>query len=556
MSEIRDEIDSLQAALHHHQAGRVGEATALYRRILANEPANPTALHLLGVILGAAEDPSEGADLLERYLELVPDDPFARHSLGTLRERQGDHAGAIELFHRAILLKPDFALGYRSLGEVLRQAQRLDEAEVAFACALTLTPDDALVHNGLGDLRYAQGRFEEAVAEFQQAVELDPGLATAQCNRGIVLVELERDLEAIYAYRRALVIDPGCIPARLNLADALERAHLPEEARHHRIEAATRRGTIIEPCRHSPAESRILFLCGSGNSGVPIDLLFDRNRFTRILTFLIPNGVAERPAYDIAFNAIADPDRNQESLNIAADEATEIDVPLLNQPAQIARTRRDMLCPLLAGIDGLIVPETKRLIRTELLARLDHNQPVETPLLIRPVGSHGGHGLARIETNEELAAYLRDYPHDAFYLTRYVETADEQGYYRKYRFIFVDGQVFPYHLAIMKHWMVHYWRADMDEAPWMRQEEEAFVTDYRGVFPGPLGDAVREVANRLDLDYAGMDCTIDPAGRVVMFEANAAMLVHFRDAVSAPYREAPVARIRDAVTAMVRSRLA
>ena len=41
---------AFEAAFHHHQSGRLAEAEALYRQILALEPRHAEALHLLGVI--------------------------------------------------------------------------------------------------------------------------------------------------------------------------------------------------------------------------------------------------------------------------------------------------------------------------------------------------------------------------------------------------------------------------------------------------------------------------------------------------------------------------
>ncbi len=42
--------DPLATAVQHHQDGRVKEAEALYRQVLADAPDNPEALHLLGVL--------------------------------------------------------------------------------------------------------------------------------------------------------------------------------------------------------------------------------------------------------------------------------------------------------------------------------------------------------------------------------------------------------------------------------------------------------------------------------------------------------------------------
>ena len=40
----------LRDALEHHQAGRLGEAAALYQQILTATPEHADALHLMGVI--------------------------------------------------------------------------------------------------------------------------------------------------------------------------------------------------------------------------------------------------------------------------------------------------------------------------------------------------------------------------------------------------------------------------------------------------------------------------------------------------------------------------
>ncbi len=40
----------LESAQSHHQAGRLAEAEKIYRQILAQQPDNPWALHLLGVL--------------------------------------------------------------------------------------------------------------------------------------------------------------------------------------------------------------------------------------------------------------------------------------------------------------------------------------------------------------------------------------------------------------------------------------------------------------------------------------------------------------------------
>ena len=80
-------------------------------------------------------------------------------------------------------------------------------------------------------------------------------------------------------------------------------------------------------------------------------------------------------------------------------------------------------------------------------------------------------------------------PSDDYYLTEFCDYRSADGQFRKYRFIFVDRAVYPYHLAVGPHWKLHYWRVDMEAGPDLKREEEAFLADYEQVFAGALGAA-------------------------------------------------------------------
>ena len=92
--------------------------------------------------------------------------------------------------------------------------------------------------------------------------------------------------------------------------------------------------------------------------------------------------------------------------------------------------------------------------------------------------------------------------------------------------VFVNRQAFPYHLAISRHWIVHYQSADMLSEAWKRQEELAYLQNPRAVLGDRAMDAIEHIGRALDLDYCGVDFSVLPDGRVLVFEANATMLVH------------------------------
>ena len=55
-------------ALQHHRAGRLVEAEALYRQILATETEHPDSLHMLGVIAQQSGQPHLAIELIRRAI--------------------------------------------------------------------------------------------------------------------------------------------------------------------------------------------------------------------------------------------------------------------------------------------------------------------------------------------------------------------------------------------------------------------------------------------------------------------------------------------------------
>jgi hypothetical protein len=133
-----------------------------------------------------------------------------------------------------------------------------------------------------------------------------------------------------------------------------------------------------------------------------------------------------------------------------------------------------------------------------------------------------------------------------------VDYHSEDGYYRKYRVILVDGVPYPYHLAISPEWMVHYIKTPTASIEWMRDEELRFLRDPRSVF-ATWDRTFTEMAQAIGLEYFGVDCTLLRDGTVLVFEADAAMLVHCREPADS-YKHQYVPRIFHAVEALLAKR--
>jgi len=255
---------TLELAMQHHQAGRLAEAEALYRQILATQPEHAEALHLLGVIAvqvgrhdaavewirkAVALDPKnpeahsnlgvacralgrldEAIAAYRRALELQPDYPQAHNNLGAALAAQGRLDEAIAAFRRALERQPDHAEACKNLGNALRDRGQFDEAIAVYRRALELQPDAPETHNALGIALRERGQIEEASAAFRRAIELQPNDPEGHNNLGAALAGLGRLDEAIAACRRALELRPGYPQAHNNLGYIFRERGQPEEA--------------------------------------------------------------------------------------------------------------------------------------------------------------------------------------------------------------------------------------------------------------------------------------------------------------------------------------
>lgn len=144
-------------ARKHYEAGRLDQAEAVAKDILAHDPANAPSLALLGAI--------------------------------ELKRRRP--AAAVDWLRRAIARDPALAGAHSALGMALHALDKLDEAAACFRQAIALTPQAAEAHHNLATLHQARGDSEPAIAGFRRSLLLKPdhapsrtALAAAQRSRG------------------------------------------------------------------------------------------------------------------------------------------------------------------------------------------------------------------------------------------------------------------------------------------------------------------------------------------------------------------------------------
>lgn len=220
---------SLNDALALHRAGDLSGAETAYRAMLATDPADADALHLLGVVADARGEPAQAVELISQALR-VRQSPRFHSNLGMALGHLGRHEDAVAAYRRALDLRPDYPEALNNLGTSLDALNRPVEAVVAYRRALALRPDQAPWWGNLGSALLAARDPEHAEAAFRRAVALAPALASAQAGLGRVLRETNRPGEAEAAFRAQVALDPADPSAQLNLAAALGDQDRVDEA--------------------------------------------------------------------------------------------------------------------------------------------------------------------------------------------------------------------------------------------------------------------------------------------------------------------------------------
>ena len=333
------------------------------------------------------------------------------------------------------------------------------------------------------------------------------------------------------AFRDALHLDPDLREAHRGLAAALERNGDPVAAKPKCWRKAFPAGSLeISPYRGVGPPVRVLLLTSAMGGNIPIKHLLD-DRVFEVATLIAESypGATALPPHGVVLNAIGEADRSARALEIIEGALGRGEAAIVNHPAAVRATGRVDERAAPRGDPGRRDAAIVRVARKELiaadgaalLAALDF----EWPVLLRSPGFHTGEHFTLVEHAARVQQVAESLPGPDLLAISYIDTRRDDGTWRKYRVMFVDGRPYPLHLAISTHWKVHYFSAAMADRADYREEERAFLEDMPGVLGTTAMDALHRIAAMLGLDYGGIDFALDPPGRVVVFEANATMVI-------------------------------
>ena len=445
------------------------------------------------------------------------------------------------------------------------RAERVHPAAIEhFIKALEVCPDHAATCFELGDTYFEILKIEDAIHYYKLAHNLESEnfsflkkLSETLAFFSIIYKKTEAsEAEAIFFLQKILEIDP-----HYNLANQFIGEYHQKRGRHEAAKPFFRniqKPQMIEEFVAKDEKRKVLIIQSSGAGNLVFNTILAKETNTRLL-FTIEHTTESQlhdlPSFDIAFNVLGNPDfLDAEIIHRFEDFARITGHNMLNEINSVTKTRRDLAPTLFQGIKNMLIPQVVRMTANEIHA-LQSNRAFAThdirfPVIIRPAGGHGGRDVHLIQSPESFCEFqIQD--SEAFYIIQFFDYKSDDGFYRKYRTLFVGRKLHHYHLAVSKNWMVHYFSADMLAEQFKRDEEKAFLEQPEKVLGKAVISALEEVAARMDLDYCGIDYSIMPDGRLIVFEANPLISVYPVDPEKFGYKVKHVNAIFAAVEEML-----
>ena len=244
-------LQDLQQAVALHKAGRLEEATVIYKALLKRDPRDFDANMYLGMVLVQQQDFDTAVMRLQTATRVNPKSALAQCNLGVALQSVQRYSDAAAAFSQALAIKPDFADPLIKLPHALYLAGQYEDALVAYNNVLAVKPDPILL-NDKGCLLRDMRRYADAETVLRQALSLRPDYLVARINLAHVLFDAQDYSGAVDAYHHVLGQDPKHADARAGHIKSLKALDRDEELE----------GAILMALEDDPNNSGVLLDLG------------------------------------------------------------------------------------------------------------------------------------------------------------------------------------------------------------------------------------------------------------------------------------------------------
>ncbi len=308
----------------------------------------------------------------------------------------------------------------------------------------------------------------------------------------------------------------------------------------------------IKTLYHLPAKEtatvRLLAIMAPGDitTNAPLEFLVENSDISLDMLYVgaglpVP---PQLPEHDLLFVAAGESTGTRLILPQLIDVMKTWPRPVLNLPENILKTSREEAPFYLSAVPKLYMPPSFRSGRGSICA--------DFPVIIRPLDSHAGHGLAKIDNTAAMESYFASRPEEAFYISPFIDYRNEDGLYRKYRIVLIAGAPYACHMGVSDNWMIHYVNAGMFENAEKRNEEARFMRDFDTDFALRHHTALKGIYETMGLDYLVIDCGETRNGDLLIFEIDTGAVIHAMDPVDLfPYKAPQMKKVFSAFRNML-----
>lgn len=137
-----------------------------------------------------------------------PDIPQIHHNLAIVLSKKKDVAGAEAAYLKAIEVKPDYTEGYTGLSNLYLTSNQADKAVALLTKALAARPDDAKLLFQLGFAQFTSGQYEVAAESFKKAEALDATNPEVHYYLGTIALSSNQTTECSARLEKYLSMNP------------------------------------------------------------------------------------------------------------------------------------------------------------------------------------------------------------------------------------------------------------------------------------------------------------------------------------------------------------
>ncbi|PRN00568.1 hypothetical protein [Aliarcobacter cryaerophilus] len=237
------------------------------------------------------------------------------------------------------------------------------------------------------------------------------------------------------------------------------------------------------------------------------------------------------PKIDVIYLSICNYDNQKKSISSFEQKFSNSEIPILNHPSGIKKSTRDAIYEAFKNNNQFIVPKTVRVIPKSVkdVFAIAEKFEFRFPFIFRSIGENNAKNMERIDSLAD-SDKLEQFAFDGreFYMIQYHEYVSNDGLYRKYRALMIDGELVLRHLLFSDEWK----NANFDGhekvvgrmSQMVAKEEESFL---RTAPEAKLIEMSKALYEFLGLDFFGFDFAFDKEGNIILFEANSCMMAYY-----------------------------